>query len=290
MWRSADFQATGGRLAAALVMLLIILGGCGETPVSPQVSRIAWHCQEVRGSREPQCEQKQLVNGRPVAKAGGVEVGVEVAVEAEPKQVGDKGSASRKPREIIPLGEYRPRPWKQQLPEFTLDKPHATAPPVPTAYRDGPPPVPEPAFLEEMGREARRKETKPGDIPVDNDNMTAAPAASASAAVSSEPLMEVNPDENPLQNSASASAETQGGKGVTVQLGAFNSKEAAEQFIRAKRLAHLAIERQVLNKAGQALHILTFGDFADEHSAAKAWLAAAGNAEQIEVWIRPVRR
>lgn len=282
MWGVTALGSKGCRLEAALIAVLIMLGGCVKTPVSPQVSYIGWHCEEVKGSREPQCEQRQFVNGRPVAKAGDVDA------ETEQKQVSIKSPVSQKPREIIPMGEHRPRSWREQLPGFTLDKPGETAGPEPSAYRDGPAPVPEAAFTEDKGGDIVDTEAKPSNALADNDNM-----AAASAVVSSEPLMKANPDDNIIQNPLSlraASAEVQRQKGVTVQLGAFTSEEAAQQFIRTKHLAHLTIERQVLKEADQWWHILTFGEFSDKESAGKAWLAAADNAEEIEVWIRPVKR
>jgi septal ring-binding cell division protein DamX len=276
-----------GRLRYGLLTALIILGGCGQSPVASQANNVAWHCEEVKGSREPRCEQRQLINGRPAAEANDVDA------EAEKKQISIKSPASQKPREIILVGEHRPRFWREQLPGLSLDKPSETAPPKPGAYRDGPTPVPEAAFTEDKGEDSldtdtdTDTETKQSDTLLDNKNITA-----ASLIVSSEPHMEANRDENIIQNPVSVSTgsgDAQGGEAFTVQLGAFNSEAAAEQFIQTNHLAHLIIERQVLNKAGQSWHVLTFGDFADKQRAGKAWLAAAENAEEIEVWIRPVQ-
>ena len=283
MRASTSFRLMDGRLRSGLIIALIMLGGCGQTPVAPQANNVAWHCEEVKGSREPRCEQRQLVNGRPATKVGDVDA------EAEKKQISIKSPVSRKPREIILIGEHRPRSWREQLPGLSVDKPSETAPPKPSAYRDGPAPVPEVAFAEDSldTDTDTDTDTKQSDTLIDNENITA-----TSLVVNSEPLVKANTSETIIQNSVSISAGRGGAqreKSVTVQLGAFNSEAVAQQFIQANDLAHLTIERQVLKRAGRSWHVLTFGEFADKQSAGKAWLAAAENAEEIEVWIRPVQ-
>lgn len=274
MWESGGFTAKGCRLAAALVTALIMLS-CRQSPVASQTNNVSWHCEEVKGSRQPRCEQRQSLNGPPAALVE------DVNAEAEKEQPGTRRPASEKPREIILVGESRPRSWRDQLPGLSVDKPGEIAPPEPQAYRDGPAPVPEPAFAKytdanDGGSGARvETETKPQGVPL-----------------GSERPGEVNRDETAMQTRSRASAEgrrDQKGERITVQLGAFNSEKAAQEFIRANHLAHLTLETQRVKKAGQSWHVLTFGDFADKHSASKAWLAAAENAAQIDVWIRPVQ-
>lgn len=253
-------------LIGLCLSLLAACAGKSETEAGG-AEHIGWRCDGDRLKRGEPCEQVRVVNGRQQTA-----VDTDNQKSAETKPVGD-GERIAKTRELVLVGDLRPRPWQQQLPGFRVEtnrKPNV----VSASYRDDVAPVPEQAFSDELYSEGDN-----GRVPVEHNDGGTAPTTG----------FKNEPDSLPERVSQPA-YRSDLEPAYTVQLGAFASAEEAQRFLERHKLLHLDITRGHHEKDGRRWHVLSFGVFTDRSSAEKAWAAATTNATDLEVWVRRLRR
>jgi sporulation related protein len=264
---------------------LVVIGGCSNTPDSTE-TYIGWHCEEPGRRGDIKCEQRQMTQGQPIAAALEDKV-----VESEPIPDSEKTPTKQKPLEIIWIGKNQPKPWREQLPGFTVETSTAANAPWQTsrAARVTPEPEPETEYIDDLD-ESSSEDESPTET-VNNQIIAAANNQSDyGAVVNDKPEQAAKPDRVERSPASLLSDELNPGAGFTVQLGAFTTAQAAQQFLQDNDLYHLDIAKQEHESAGQDWHVLTFGYFTEKEAAHKAWLAATVNSADIDVWIRPVRQ
>lgn len=284
-------------LLMSAVNLLVACAAKTGTEAS-SAGYIGWHCDDARLKRGEPCEPVRVVNGRQrVLLESGRESAADTSAEAAP----DHQRIART-RELILVGDLRQRTWQGQLPGFTVEateKPDVPSPDI----RDDTTPVPEPAFADDLyaAYAARRDDPATGDKghvspgPQPESEDVADAVLARAARQDQEPRAESEPRARP-QSAGQPPArlqtqpESESRSGYTVQLGAFASAEEAERFLEQHRLMHLDITRGRYDKGGRRWHVLSYGIFTDVRSAEQGWAAAAGNAADLKVWIRQLRR
>ena len=250
---------------------LVVIGGCSNTPNSEE-TYIGWHCEESDRQGGVKCEQGLMTQGQPIA----------AALEDKPlkTQASDQPPVQKKPLEIIWIGKNRPKPWRDQLPGFTLDESTEAYIPKTSPHADQSTPEPEAGFIDDLDKSSS---DIVGGPPVTKNNkiMTDTIVNDASEQAAKSEITGENP-------SALLGGDVNQRAGFTIQLGAFATAQAAQQFLRDNNLFHLNIAKQQRESAGKDWHVLTFGYFTEKKAAQKAWLEAAENSADIDVWIRPV--
>lgn len=276
---------TAARCCVAGLCITVLMACVGKANTEEEsTDYIGWRCDDARLTRGEPCEQVRMVNGRQQAlvKSDG-----EKPAGTKPDG-GDKQTIA-KTRELILVGDLRPRPWQQQLPGFRVDT--SKEPGAPSVdYREQPAPEPEKAFSDVLYTGERNnaaavesRDASPAQTP-EAEQKTETESGGTLARVS---LPEPAPEPEPVLEPA---PESNTGAGYTVQLGAFASADEAESFLERNNLLHLDITQGHYKRDGRSWYVLSFGVFADRSSAEKAWAAAATNAADLEVWVRRLRR
>ena len=256
---------------------LVITSACSNTP-NPEETYTGWHCEQQNRQGGVQCVQGEMNNGRLINTAS-----EDKSAEPAHTETSAKVPVWERPLEIIWVGKNRDKSWREQLPGFTVEESTQVDTPEPTRRADISVPQPEAGFSDELDKSPG----KIGEIPTAEAGNNKSPTG-AGLKETSEQTEKLGTGEN--SSDVLLSSDLNSGAGFTVQLGAFASDQTAQRFLRDNNLLHLDIAKQGHESAGQYWHVLVFGYFTDRMSAQKAWLAAAENSAEIDVWIRPVRQ
>lgn len=270
------------RIIVKVRLILVVSGillttACGVT-ANNSSTYLGWHCQDTGTNQTLNCEQGQITNGQPaIAEQEKNTASDANQTDSSNEQPASKSLPQKKPSEIIWLGDHRKQAWREQLPDIDSVESKGSGSWIKSVKADRPTPVPEVAFADWVIKKGgNRLKAEESSEPNNEPNKHVAHKAISEAS------------RNDGASSNASTRETPA-KGYTIQLGAFDTAESAQRFLSENNLLHLNITRKTFKNKGRNWQVITFGRFADQQSALKAWVGATENSEKIAIWVRRVR-